>query len=202
MSVRFGFDIDDTIINLREHAFHLYNKKLNQDVGLDVFRAIKTVEIHEVFGMEKEAGGAMWSSLIEEIYFTDCTIFDGALELLNELHQNGHDIFYITSRPKQYCTQTREWLKAKGFPVEDNHFFCGMQDNEKITNIQELELDFYFDDKPAVLETLGSTETKIYIIDQSYNQHVDGLRLKNWMEFKMTVSEEEYVDTKTITLVK
>ncbi len=29
--MRFGFDIDDTLINLREHAFQLYNKKLNQE---------------------------------------------------------------------------------------------------------------------------------------------------------------------------
>ncbi len=28
--MKFGFDIDDTLINLREHAFHIYNKKLNK----------------------------------------------------------------------------------------------------------------------------------------------------------------------------
>ena len=28
--MKFGFDIDDTFINLREHAFHIYNKKLNK----------------------------------------------------------------------------------------------------------------------------------------------------------------------------
>ena len=35
--MKFGFDIDDTLINLREYAFHLYNKKLGQHVALDVF---------------------------------------------------------------------------------------------------------------------------------------------------------------------
>ena len=35
--MRFGFDIDDTLINLREHAFNIYNKKLNQNVPIDIF---------------------------------------------------------------------------------------------------------------------------------------------------------------------
>ena len=42
--MKFGFDIDDTLINLRQHAFKLYNKKLNQDLSLDTFHTIPTVE--------------------------------------------------------------------------------------------------------------------------------------------------------------
>ncbi|MEI4770833.1 HAD hydrolase-like protein [Psychrobacillus sp. FJAT-51614] len=182
--MKFGFDIDDTLINLREHAFHLYNKKLNQNIALEVFHELKTVEIHEAFGMEKEAGNAMWISLLEEIYFTDCPAFEGAIRTLQQLKIDGHEIFYITSRPKKYCMQTREWMKAQGFPVEDEHFFCGMQDDEKIATINDLELDYYFDDKPAVLETLNDVTTKVYIMNQSYNQHVNLPRLYQWSELK------------------
>ena len=45
--MKFGFDIDDTLIDLRRHAFHLYNKKLNMTVGEDIFEQIPTVEIHK-----------------------------------------------------------------------------------------------------------------------------------------------------------
>ncbi len=55
-NMKFGFDIDDTLINLREHAFQLYNKKLNQDVEIDLFHALDKVEIHELFGMTNRAG--------------------------------------------------------------------------------------------------------------------------------------------------
>jgi len=182
--VKFGFDIDDTLINLREYAFHLYNKKLNQSIALDVFQSLKTVEIHEAFGLEKEVGNKMWTDSMEEIYFTDCPAFEGAIETLQQLKKDGHEIFYITSRPKKYCTQTREWIKAQGFPVEDNHFYCGMEDNEKIATIKELALDYYFDDKPAVLETLSDVTTKVYIMDQSYNQHVNLPRMKQWSELE------------------
>ncbi len=181
--MKFGFDIDDTLINLREHAFHIYNRKLNQNIGIEIFRELKTVEIHEAFGMEKEAGGRMWNSLLEEIYFTDCPAFEGAVELVNQLEREGHEIFYITSRPKQYCKQTREWVKEMGFPVHDDRFFCGMQDQEKIDIIKKLSLDFYFDDKPAVLDTLKDVPTKVFVKDQSYNQHVSIPRVKEWNKF-------------------
>jgi len=181
--VRFGFDIDDTLINLREHAFHIYNRKLNRDVGIEVFRQLKTVEIHEAFGLDKVEGGKMWRSLLEEIYFTDCPAFEGAIELLNKLASTGHDIFYITSRPKEYCSRTREWVKNLGFPVRDDHFFCGMQDEEKINIIKDLKLDYYFDDKPAVLNTLNDISTKTFVKDQSYNQNINIPRVTEWTRF-------------------
>lgn len=182
--MKFGFDIDDTLINLREHAFHLYNKKLNKELGIDSFLSLSTVEIHVPFGLTDEQGSQMWMDCMEEIYFTDCPAFADAIDTLNGLVAEGHEIFYITSRPKQYCGQTREWVKAQGFPVKDGNFFCGMADHEKIKIIQSLELDYYVDDKPAVLETLAELGTKVIVKNQSYNQQIELPRLVDWCEFK------------------
>ncbi|AWE07543.1 hypothetical protein DCE79_09205 [Lysinibacillus sp. 2017] len=182
--MKIGFDIDDTLIDLRRHAFHLYNKKLQKNIGIDIFETIPTVEIHEPFGLTAEQGGQMWKESMEEIYFTDCPSFEGAKEMLHMLAQEGHEIYYITSRPKHYCAKTREWVKAQGFPVVDERFYCGMKDNEKINIIKKLNLDVYVDDKPTVLNTLEGTSTKSIVKDHSYNQHVDFPRLINWHEFK------------------
>ena len=97
---------------------------------------------------------------------------------------NGHDIFYITARKPEHCERTRKWLKDHGFPVRDEHFYCGMKDEEKIETILQLKLDYYFDDKPAVLETLLNVPTKVYAYDNSYNQEVKIPRLKHWSELK------------------
>lgn len=182
--MRLGFDIDDTLIDLRQHAFHLYNKKLNKNISLAVFNEIPTVEIHSPFGLTNEEGGQMWKDSMEEIYFTNCPAFPDALNVLNELEAEGHEIFYITSRPKHFCGKTREWVKEQGFPVKDENFFCGMADHEKIDTIRSLNLDFYIDDKPKVLATLLGIETKLLIKDQSYNRDEKYTRLKNWSDFK------------------
>lgn len=182
--MKFGFDIDDTLIDLRRYAFRLYNKKLQMAVDETVFDQIPTVEIHGAFGMTSEQGSQMWQDCMQEIYFTKCPSFQDAKEVLNTLADEGHEIYYITSRPKMYCQQTREWVKAQGFPVVDERFYCGMQDHEKIDIIKSLELDVYVDDKPAVLNTLAQTSTKVIVKNQSYNQNVDFPRLTNWQEFQ------------------
>ncbi|MEK4628687.1 hypothetical protein MKZ17_10815 [Solibacillus sp. FSL R7-0682] len=182
--MKFGFDIDDTLIDLRRHAFHLYNKKLGQSVGIDVFEAILTVEIHEAFGLTGEQGNQMWKDTMEEIYFTDCPSYEYAKEVLNKLAEEGHEIYYITSRPKKFCQQTREWVKAQGFPVVDERFYCGMQDHEKIDIIKDLALDVYVDDKPAVLNTLADSKTVAIVKNQSYNQQLSFPRLVNWQQFE------------------
>ncbi len=181
--MKFGFDIDDTLIDLRAHAFSLYNKKLGKNITIEAFQALQRVEIHELFGLTDSQGSAMWNNSLEEIYFTNCPIFKGALETLQALNQQGHDIYYITSRPKQYCAQSQQWMKAQGFPIKEGHFFCGMQDTEKVAIIKKLALDVYVDDKPAVLETLQDVETKVILKNQSYNEHVTLPRLHHWHEF-------------------
>ena len=188
--MKFGFDIDDTLIDLRAHAFQLYNKILSKDVAMEAFYALQRVEIHEPFGLSDAEGAALWQRSLEEIYFTDCPIFEGALATLLALQQEGHEIYYITSRPKSYCERTREWMIAQGFPVENRHFFCGMQDHEKIATIQTLALDVYVDDKPAVLETLQEIDTTVILKNQSYNQHVTLPRLNDWQAFRSLVNQE------------
>lgn len=189
--MKFGFDIDDTLINLRTHAFSLYNQKLGKNIPQEVFQALQRVEIHEPFGLTETEGATMWNHSMEEIYFTDCPSFEGALETLQLLAQQGHEIYYITSRPKQYCARTREWMVAQGFPIKDSHFFCGMQDTEKVEIIQKLALDVYVDDKPAVLETLSNVATKVILKNQSYNQQVNLPRLNHWNEFLKIIRVNE-----------
>ncbi|AIM17013.1 HAD family acid phosphatase [Neobacillus sp.] len=182
--MKFGFDIDDTLINLREHAFHLYNKKLNQNVPIEVFQSLNRVEIHEPFGLSDEEGKHMWNRSLEEIYYTSCPPFPDALETLQQLDKQGHEIFYITSRPAEHGERTKEWMKQIGFPVVDERFFYGMKDHEKVEIIKQLNLDYYFDDKPDVLNTLLNESVKVIIKDQSYNRHIDLPRIVHWKEFK------------------
>ncbi|KAA9021748.1 5' nucleotidase, NT5C type [Niallia endozanthoxylica] len=182
--MKFGFDIDDTLINLREHAFYIYNKKLNKNVSLDDFYALKRVEIHEPFGLTDDEGKKMWNDTLEEIYYTNCPAFPNAVETLNKLVHEGHEIYYITSRPKEHGERTKEWMKKQGFPVQDDCFFYGMQDDEKVDIIQKLQLDYYFDDKPAVLDTLSTDSVKVIVKDQSYNRGISLPRLINWTDLQ------------------
>ena len=188
--MRFGFDIDDTLINLREHAFNIYNKRLNQNVPIEIFHNLKRVEIHEPFGLTDLQGKEMWNNSLEEVYYTSCPAFPDAVETLQKLEKNGHEIYYITARPKEHGERTKVWLKENGFPVQDERFFYGMQDHEKVEIIKKLKLDYYFDDKPEVLNTLLNESIKIFLRDQSYNRHLNIPRIVNWSDLEEIITEK------------
>lgn len=187
--MKLGFDIDDTLIHLRKHAFELYKKKLGKDLGDDVFHGLTTIAIHEPFGLTREEGKELWNNLREEIYFSACPPFPYALEVLNELAEQGHEIYYVTARSAAYCEKTLAWLKNNGFPVQDERFYCGMEDHMKVGFIQRLGLDYYFDDKPAVLNTLSELKLKVYAKDNPYNKHLDIPRITSWDELRDIVAE-------------
>ena len=50
--------------------------------------------------------------------------------------------------------------------------------------ITKLQLDVYVDDKPAVLNTLANSKTKVIVKNQSYNAEVTYTRLINWHDFR------------------
>ncbi|WP_239618121.1 5' nucleotidase, NT5C type [Cohnella mopanensis] len=179
--MKFGFDIDDTILNLREHAFRIYNVKLNRQVGIDAFRALTTIPIHEAFGLSVEEGRQLWNEHRDEIYYS-APPFDDAVQTLQELEGQGHEIYYVTARNPEHCERTKSALIKAGFPVQDDRFYCGMADSEKVHILRKLGLDYYFDDKPAVLDTLSELEMFVYAKDNPYNRHLNIPRIVNWCE--------------------
>lgn len=188
--MKFGFDIDDTLIDLRGYAFQLYQQKLGREVSRELFDKLNRVEIHELFDLTDEEGSKMWKSSLDELYYSECPIYPGAVEVLQQLDKEGHEIFYITARDAAHAAETENWLKSQGFPVEDGRFYCGMKDQEKFEIIKNLELDYYFDDKPAVIETLSRDSLTVIVRDQSYNRHVEGLRLTDWTEFYQLINSK------------
>jgi len=188
--MKFGFDVDDTLINLREYAFHYYKKQLGQEVEIDVFHSLDRVEIHEAFGMTDKEGKEMWNQSLDYIYYTDCPAYPGAVEVLQQLDAEGHEIYYITARPATHGEDTKAWLKKQGFPLRDDHFHCGMKDDEKVQVIESLGLDYYFDDKPEVLQTLVHDGLNVFVKDQSYNRHLDLPRFHDWAQLHELIKKE------------
>ncbi len=187
--MRFGFDIDDTLLNLRENAFRTYNAKLNRQVDIEVFHALTCIPIHEAFGLTADEGREMWNTHRDEIYYS-APPFADAVEVLQELERRGHEVYYVTARKAEYCERTKKALIKAGFPVAEERFYCGMDDLDKVHIIRELELDYYFDDKPKVLETLSGLKAVTYVKDNAYNRHMDMPRIVGWQELLNLLQED------------
>ena len=86
--------------------------------------------------MTSEEGSHMWNSLLDEIYYTSCSPFPYAVETLQELERQGHEIYYITARPKEHGEQTK-MVNRKRISSTGRLLFYGMKDEEKYTSYKK-----------------------------------------------------------------
>jgi hypothetical protein len=52
-------------------------------------------------------------------------------------------------------------------------------------------LDYYFDDKPAVLQTLIETSVNVYGKDHSYNKEVNVNQIQDWADLLLFLDKNK-----------
>ena len=50
--------------------------------------------------------------------YKDAKLLDGALESVNKLYNEGHNITFFTTRKEEHRQATEEWLKKNGFKYD------------------------------------------------------------------------------------
>lgn len=99
-------------------------------------------------------------------FYRDLPVYDGAIDVLHSLAEQGFRIKAVTARSSDYNSDTSHWLNSQGIPYEEilNPGF------EKYT-VQEV--DIFIDDAPHVITGLVERERKVIIFNQEYNNHHD-----------------------------
>ncbi len=77
---------------------------------IDLFHALDKVEIHELFGMttnrEARCGTVHWMKSITP----HVPRIRMPWKYYKSLEREGHEIYYITARPKEHGQRTMEWM--------------------------------------------------------------------------------------------
>lgn len=182
--LKIGFDIDDTLNNVRFRAAEIFNRELSLSIETNEVLNHSNIHLYSLFGLSELKGKELWKKHQNEIYSTNIPL-DSSVECLNQLFREGHQIFYITARSntKENVLMTKEWLKTNGFPFHESRFYIGMKDEEKAKIVTDLNLDLYFDDKPSVLSVFENNKsTKPLIVKRShtYNEHLSFPSVSDW----------------------
>lgn len=113
----------------------------------------------------------------------------GAPAALRRLAQRGLHIRIITHRlfidhfHEQAVSQTVGWLEAHGIPYRD---LCFMKDKAAVG------ADLYLEDSPENIRALRGAGCEVFIMENSTNRHLNGIKAKNWAEM------EELIATKVL----
>ena len=96
--------------------------------------------------------------------YRDLPVYEGAINVLQTLADEGFEIRAVTARSADYNPDTSHWLDSQGIPYKEivNPGF------EKHT----VEgVDLFIDDAPHVIQKLVDKERKVIIFTQEYNDH-------------------------------
>lgn len=178
--MKFGIDIDGTIKDTTSAAIEVFNRELKQDVKVEDSTHFY---LDKVYGLTKEQGREVWRKLEEEIYELGLPL-EHASNVLNELVQQNHEVFFITARPDIGNVReiTIKWLKEHGFPYTGDNLMMNSRDKAKVA--KSLEIDLFFEDAPDHLENLLENGVHTVIVDAPYNRQFPETvqRITDWLQ--------------------
>jgi len=150
-----GFDIDDTVAD----GMSVFLPTQNKYFGVNLKEEQINGEIHKLYGLSKE-------QLLQ--YFVDSAPellpklkpLPYAVEMVNQLYDKGHTIYFITARPEFNSKNlTIDWLSKYGFQYHGLYF-----DGHKVNHCLDLGIEVFVDDMNYIVEnTYAHGITSIFV---------------------------------------
>lgn len=105
--MRFGFDIDDTLIDLRGHALSIYNRKLKKEIEASALQQLNTLEIHSLYDLTDDEGFKMWNQHQEEIFLRTAKLFLAHLSFYRSWRQWGMRSFILPQEMRTIASKRK-----------------------------------------------------------------------------------------------
>lgn len=168
-----GIDIDGVLTDL--HSFMI-------EVGPEFFKRkpenIYGYDFTGMFNVDMNECNACWDKYLD--YYLSIPPREGAVKVINELHNRGYKIYIITARVDELLEKTTKWLKDNN--VYYDYFFNPGED--KSVCIKENNIDVMVEDSPTNIKDL-SKYCKILAMKAKYNEHINRENVTyvdNWKE--------------------
>lgn len=173
--MRIKVDVDNVIRDMSKEMLVLYNHWFGTDMTK---KDIKDYDVDVSFPMFKTKGmdarDIFFNKLAERIYM-DPKPMKGAVNGLNKLKEQGHEIIIVSYQPSQKSKEfTLDWLRKNNIPY-DAIVFTNKEDKTIIP------ADYIIDDNPKFLDM---DPGKKVCIDWAYNRGRNyDYRVKSIYEF-------------------
>lgn len=192
--MKLGIDIDGTIKHTQSAAIKVYNEELNMDIKED---EVTTYYLDEPYGITGEEGAVIWRRLEATIYKIGIPL-DHASEVLQQMIEEGHEVYFITARPgfERIRKITEEWLTKHNFPFNGKNLYMNSLNKGKIAC--KIGIDLFFEDDPDHINNLLAAGIPTVIMDMKYNRDYskDMPRITDWQEGLKYIQEFEKILSK------
>lgn len=176
-------DIDGVLIDFNKGV---YDKWKVKHPDLPVIE-LQNLTKHDQASMYRDLNPS-YEALVREIldditFFDNLDPIDGCLNVLNEMENEGYEVFLCTGIMRKFNTtcSKHEWINKK----------FGSRWARKIIYVSKdktlVRGDILIDDKPEITGVLQPTWTHI-VFDQPYNRNENKPRIRHWSEWKNVVN--------------
>jgi len=173
--LRIGLDFDGVIANTPA----LKSVAAKEALGIDVDPAemlAKNVIEKNLMTIDE------YHALQQEVYFEHpewhrhLKPMPGALEVVNNLLQDKHTLFCITSRTTEAVSLAKQWLVREHIDVP---LYDMSSHIDKTKVVEDLKANVFIDDDPQYLEPMIDVVEHLFLFSWTYNQEYDeGKRIK------------------------
>ncbi len=141
-SLRLGIDLDGVVADFTSGWISRYNQEF--DAEIDPASVTFWDGIHKLTHFADMAEFWHWSSDVDGAsIFRHLEPYDGAIEALNTLFDEGHEIVILTHKPRFAISDTFAWLAEHGLKSREVHL---------IERKWDIDCDLYIDDADHNLE--------------------------------------------------
>ncbi|MZP30998.1 hypothetical protein GTO91_14870 [Heliobacterium undosum] len=124
--------------------------------------------------------------------FARAEAYPSAAEVLVDLKNAGHRLFYITARPRESHLVTARWLHTHGFPEAEILFT-----EEKGTLCAAKGVDLLVEDDPVYVRQAEDRGIPVLVKAHEYNDGVPMLRFCEWENVKRLYRTESQKEAST-----
>lgn len=159
--MRIGVDIDGVISD----SYPLWLAELNQHYGKNI-PCVDDYNMHLSFDVSPEDMNDFFETNVERLLIMPEAI-SGAKEGIESLHQEGHEIIYVTARTIDQEELTARWFKERGIYYNQG-LYTGF--GSKLEAVKEWGIEVFIEDYQENAKLIAEYGVPVFLLDATYNQ--------------------------------
>ena len=174
--MRIGVDIDGVVSD----SYPAWLEELNRHFGKNI-TVLDNYEMHLVFDVPREDMNEFFVGNVERLFLMANPV-SGALEGIQTLLREGHEVIYVTARTPEEKDVTVRWLTMHGIPHE-HVLFTGFK--SKVDFVKQWGIEAFIEDYQENAKVIAESGVPVFLLNASYNQvcHSKGItRCHSWNE--------------------
>ena len=184
-----GIDVDDTICSTNERIIIEADKYDKEVLGGTGIKDINAYEFTEMMGWPSDMKGKFFADRLEYI-MDNAEIKQGAVEVINKLHDEGCTIIFISFRKDKYIKDpfklTKDYLDRNNIKYDKIFVNTGSKEDE----CRENNVNLFIDDKESHCEDVSKLGIDVLLFTNQYNHEEKRFkRVDNWNQIYDYIKE-------------